>query len=135
MKSAFSMIELIFVIVILGILAAIAVPKIAATRNDAETTSAIASFKSAITQIQSNSTAAGAVPADLTLIVEGSANLLVESQRVTARDRASGGTNCATATVSGTNLVIAILATTGGCSIFASISESTIPLLGITVTR
>jgi general secretion pathway protein G len=34
-KRAFTMIELIFVIVILGILAAVAVPKLAATRNDA----------------------------------------------------------------------------------------------------
>lgn len=35
MKYAFTMIEAIFVIVILGILAAVAVPKFAATRNDA----------------------------------------------------------------------------------------------------
>ncbi len=34
-KNAFTMIELVFVIVVLGILAAIAVPKFAATRDDA----------------------------------------------------------------------------------------------------
>ncbi len=34
-KNAFTMIELVFVIVVLGILAAIAIPKFAATRNDA----------------------------------------------------------------------------------------------------
>ena len=35
-KDAFTMIELIFVIVILGILAAVAMPKLSATRSDAE---------------------------------------------------------------------------------------------------
>ena len=35
MKRAFTMVELIFVIVVIGILAAIAVPKLAATRDDA----------------------------------------------------------------------------------------------------
>jgi general secretion pathway protein G len=45
-KSAFTMIELVFVIVVLGILAAIAVPKLAATRTDAEITSGRATISS-----------------------------------------------------------------------------------------
>ena len=36
LKNAFTMIELVFVIVVLGILAAVAVPKLAATRTDAQ---------------------------------------------------------------------------------------------------
>lgn len=50
-KYAFTMIELIFVIVVLGILSAVAIPKMAATRDDAQITkgrSDIASIRSAI---------------------------------------------------------------------------------------
>jgi len=50
-KNAFTMIELVFVIVVLGILAAVAIPKFAATRTDAQISKAradISSIRSAI---------------------------------------------------------------------------------------
>ena len=51
MKKAFTMVELVFVIVVIGILSAIAVPKFAATRDDAviaKGRSAVAAMRSAI---------------------------------------------------------------------------------------
>jgi len=51
MKNGFSMIELVFVIVVLGILASIAVPKFSATRTDAKIAKGradISSIRSAI---------------------------------------------------------------------------------------
>jgi len=45
-QKAFTMIELVFVIVVIGILSAIAVPKFAATRDDAVITKTIATVSS-----------------------------------------------------------------------------------------
>jgi len=50
-KKAFTMIELVFTIVIIGILAAVAIPRLAATRDDAEITRArtlVASIRNAL---------------------------------------------------------------------------------------
>jgi len=47
MRNGFTMIELIFSIVIIGILASVAVPKLSATRDDAKVVSEIASTQQA----------------------------------------------------------------------------------------
>jgi len=59
MKTAFTMMELIFVIVILGILAAIAIPKLAATRDDARTAALTTQIKAATKEMISYYTARG----------------------------------------------------------------------------
>ena len=59
MKKAFTMIELVFVIVILGILASFAIPKLAATRDDAEVAAGQQRMSSLLTGIGSYYTAHG----------------------------------------------------------------------------
>lgn len=51
MKKGFTMVELIFVIVILGILASFALPRMAATRNDAEIAKFAQNLSTLITDI------------------------------------------------------------------------------------
>ena len=65
MKKAFTMIELIFVIVILGILAAVAIPKLNATRDDAEVVKGASNFATAISDIASYYTAKGKFAANI----------------------------------------------------------------------
>lgn len=54
-RKAFTMIELVFVIVVLGILASIAIPKFAATRDDAQISNAratVAAIRSGIVSVR-----------------------------------------------------------------------------------
>ena len=53
MKKGFTMIELIFVIVILGILASVAIPRLAATRTDAEISATVANLRTLVSDAAS----------------------------------------------------------------------------------
>jgi len=60
-RSAFTLVELIFVIVILGILAAVAIPKLAASRDDAKLSRARVDLGTCINDLGGRYTAQGAL--------------------------------------------------------------------------
>lgn len=91
-KSAFTMIELVFVIVVLGILAAVAVPKLAATRDDAVLTrikSDYNSITSGIALVKNENMLAGVF--EFPSLGENFSNVL--SKKVSSKDwKLTGGT-------------------------------------------
>jgi len=76
MKNAFTMIELIFVIVIIGILSAVAIPKLTATRNDAEVSKVAQNIMEGISEIASYAVSQAHTEDNLSKMSNGIASLV-----------------------------------------------------------
>ncbi len=97
-RAGFTMIELIFVIVILGILAAVAIPKLAATRDDAKLSKEIANARTCVSDAASYYTAQG----NLTGFTSKACNATYGTLTVTVNSAA--GSESVTVSGSGTDL-------------------------------
>ena len=99
MRKGFTMIELIFVIVILGVLASVAIPRLAATRDDAEVAKAATNLTTAVSDITAYYTAKG----KFTSSVQTDFTKITNALNKTGQLLVKGGTECVKVTLPATN--------------------------------
>ena len=126
MKKGFTMIELIFVIVILGILASVAIPRLAATREDAEISATVANLRTLVSDVTAYYTAKGSFEGTTKWAEVTNVPLTSNTTEPTTKVNLKvGGKNCiGVQLVTGTTPHIVFTKETGGGSVCEQVQKS-----------